>query len=91
MLGALVFQALEKNDNNTRYWNDLVIKTKNDLVRDYNISLGVLNALEDQIQSMILERRNLHREWDYYQSLYFASTVTTTIGKNSFLCENLKR
>ncbi|XP_065668845.1 potassium channel subfamily K member 9 isoform X1 [Hydra vulgaris] len=80
LLGALVFQALEKNDNQTRYWNDLVIASKDNLVKNHNISLKTLEVLEHQIQQMIVEKRNSQREWDYYQSLYFASTVTTTIG-----------
>ena len=47
----------------------------------YNISEQELRDYEYAVQEMHIEDRDRLHEWSYYQSLYFVSTVTTTIGK----------
>jgi len=76
LLGGLVFRALEhNNDPKWSYANQLEIERRN-LQREFNISESRLHSFE----KLVRKRKTNPKDWDYYQSLYFASTVTTTIG-----------
>lgn len=76
LLGALVFRALEHKDEDPNAKDTLAFERKQ-LQLDFNISDVRLKRFED----LVRKRRQEPKDWDYYQSLYFASTVTTTIGE----------
>ena len=80
-LGALVFCAIEYKDQDKTLWNRRARIMRLKLKDKYNISDRELRDYEKTVQNMYLEERASHHEWSYYQSLYFVSTVTTTIGK----------
>lgn len=69
LLGALVFKALEECPG-----EDSLQRERRALLREFNISKSRLQDFEKFV------RRYQNKDWDYYESLYFASTVTTTIG-----------
>ncbi|XP_066922348.1 uncharacterized protein [Clytia hemisphaerica] len=75
LLGALVFRALEHEDEDPNARDTLAFERKQ-LQLEFNISDVRLKRFED----LVRKRRQEPKDWDYYQSLYFASTVTTTIG-----------
>ena len=80
MLGGLVFRALEHSDSTQRpRANELDVERRS-LQREFNISESRLKAFEE----LARKRKTNPKDWDYYQSLYFASTVTTTIGLCNF-------
>lgn len=79
LLGAFVFRALEQGEL-VGIHKDKLLLAREQLQRVHNVSLEFLQHYEKLIRS----RRKEPKNWDYYQSLYFASTVTTTIGE-SFL------
>ena len=79
-LGALVFCAIEYRFKDTTIWKRKTRLIKSRLVIKYNVSVQELERFEQAIEKRMLERKEEHKEWNYYQSLYFASTVTTTIG-----------
>ena len=81
LLGALVFQALENNKDNKGYHKNELEKEKSKITSRYNISEKILLKYERLVEKSRLETIRENKKWDYYQSLYFASTVTTTIGE----------
>ena len=83
--GALIFCAIEhKTRDKTFYRRKLgVMKTR--LEKKYNITPEELNEFESTVEKKVKEIKAAGKEWDYYQSLYFASTVTTTIGTKLFI------
>lgn len=80
MLGALVFQSLEKYQDIKGYHKNDLEKERSRITRQYDISEEALLKYERLIERSRLETIHETKKWDYYQSLYFASTVTTTIG-----------
>ena len=80
LLGALAFSHLEHRTGETPFQMRLKAK-KMELKRTFNVTWGVLEELEELYKSGSRELHKDHSDWDYYQSLYFASTVTTTIGR----------
>ena len=56
-------------------------KERSRIRRQYDISEETLLKYERLIERSRLETIHETKKWDYYQSLYFASTVTTTIGE----------
>lgn len=80
LLGAVVFRALEHVDV-TSMQNDKLLLARQKLHTVYNVS----NELLEEYEQLARTRKKGPKDWDYYQSLYFASTVTTTIGKKIFL------
>ena len=75
LLGAVVFRALEHVDA-TNMQNNKLILARQQLNTMYNVS----NEFLDEYELLVRTRKKGPKDWDYYQSLYFASTVTTTIG-----------
>lgn len=81
LLGALVFQALENYQDNKEYHKKDLEKERSRITSRYDISEETLLEYERLIERSRLETIREIKKWDYYQSLYFASTVTTTIGE----------
>ena len=75
LLGAVVFRELEHLDA-TSMQNDKLLLARQQLHIVYNVS----NEFLDEYEQLVRTRKKGPKDWDYYQSLYFASTVTTTIG-----------
>ena len=75
LLGAVVFRELEHSDT-TSMQNDKLLLARQQLHIVYNVS----NDFLDEYEQLVRTRKKGPKDWDYYQSLYFASTVTTTIG-----------
>ena len=75
LLGAVVFRELEHSDT-TSMQNDKLLLARQQLHIVYNVS----NEFLDEYEQLVRTRKKGPKDWDYYQSLYFASTVTTTIG-----------
>ena len=80
-LGALVFCAIEYRDYDKTQWNRQASIMRLRFKEKYNISDQELKKYETAVQNMFIEEKASHHEWTYYQSLYFVSTVTTTIGE----------
>ena len=81
LLGALVFQALENYKDIKVYHKKDLEKERSKIASRYDISEETLLKYERLIERSRLEAILETNKWDYYQSLYFASTVTTTIGE----------
>eukprot|EP00794_Sanderia_malayensis_P006111 gene6111-6815_t len=79
-LGALVFCAIEYKREDKTIWKRKTNLMKSRMTEKYNITLIELEKFEEAIEKKLKENVDKHKEWNYYQSLYFASTVTTTIG-----------
>ncbi|XP_065066716.1 potassium channel subfamily K member 4-like isoform X2 [Rhopilema esculentum] len=79
-LGALVFCAIEFQDNDKTKWDRKTVLLRSMLKRKYNITNEEMEKYEEAVAKRQIEYRASHHEWSYYQSLYFVSTVTTTIG-----------
>ncbi len=82
-LGALVFCAIEHKNKDMTVWKRRTRMIKDRLMLKYNITLVEMTGFENAVEQRAKENREGNKEWSYYQSLYFASTVTTTIGKSS--------
>ena len=76
----MVFQSLEKYQDIKGYHKNDLEKERSRITRQYDISEEALLKYERLIERSRLETIHETKKWDYYQSLYFASTVTTTIG-----------
>ena len=78
LLGGLIFRALEHNKGGPGSRDHKLVMERQRLAWEFNISEHRLI----QYESLVRRRKTLSepKDWDYYQSLYFASTVTTTIG-----------
>ena len=80
-LGALVFCAIEYRDQDKTLWRRKTHIMRLSFMSKYNITDQELKDYENAVIHMRIEQRASHHEWSYYQSLYFVSTVTTTIGE----------
>lgn len=80
-LGALVFCAIEYRDRDMTLWKRKTRLIRTRLIQKYNITKMELDAYEYAVEERGIELKASHHDWSYYQSLYFASTVTTTIGE----------
>lgn len=80
LVGALVFRELEHKERDKTYWKRTLHKEREKLINEFNITLDRLLQYEHLVRRRRFEIFVEHKDWDYYQSLYFASTVTTTIG-----------
>lgn len=81
LLGALVFRELEYKKRDKKYWSRQFEKERENLFTYHNMTEEYLVKLGALLEKTNFEKHHTHKEWDFYQSLYFASTVTTTIGK----------
>ena len=81
-LGALVFCAIEFQENDKTKWDRKTKLLRSMLKRKYNITNEEMEKYEEAVAERQIEYRASHHEWSYYQSLYFVSTVTTTIGES---------
>ena len=84
LVGAAVFMALEKEKGIAATGQSEAMKLKESLAEKYNISLIDLKQLEsafEQVANDKAEAEKLSR-WTYGNSVFFAFTIMTTIGKN---------
>ena len=83
--GAAIFSALEQDQGDDTNFEERIMEVKRNMSQQFNASMEIINDFIQTIEELIMEdRRNCkfqHNDWNYYQSLYFVGSVTTTIGK----------
>lgn len=83
LVGAAVFMELEREKGEATAGKSDATKLKESLVEKYNISSTDLNLLETAFEQESTERADAERlsRWTYGNSVFFAFTIMTTIGK----------
>lgn len=83
LIGAAVFMELERVKNDSTSGTSRAAKIKESLVEKYNITLKDLMELEASFEQEASDRENAERlsRWTYGNSVFFAFTIMTTIGK----------
>ena len=83
LIGAAVFMELERAKNGSTSGTSRAAKIKASLVEKYNITLKDLMELEASFEQEASDRENAERlsRWTYANSVFFAFTIMTTIGK----------
>lgn len=84
LVGAAVFMALEREKGDATTGKSDATKLKESLVEKYNMSLIDLRQLESAFEQEANDRAEAERlnRWTYGNSVFFAFTIMTTIGKN---------
>lgn len=84
LAGAAVFMALEREKGEATTEKSDATKLKEGLVQKYNISLKDLRQLESAFEQEASDKAEADRlsRWTYSNSVFFAFTIMTTIGKN---------
>lgn len=85
LVGAAVFMEIERAKDDSRSQGILheAAKLKQILVEKYNISSSDLKELESAFEKEASKRQEQERlnRWTYSNSIFFAFTIMTTIGK----------
>ena len=83
--GAAIFSVIEQDRDDGSKFTQELNEVKKNMSRQFNASMEVVNTLIQTLEQLLQEnRRNCkfqHNDWNYYQSLYFVGSVTTTIGE----------
>lgn len=79
LVGAAIFSALEYDEDQQRR-HDLKLH-REILMQKYNISTADLKVWEQFLLAKANVEANLY-QWSFAGSVYFATTVITTIGKH---------
>lgn len=84
LVGAAVFMELERGRGETTTGKSDATKLKERLAEKYNISPTDMNLLETAFEQESSARTDAERlnRWTYSNSVFFAFTIMTTIGKN---------
>ncbi len=84
LVGAAVFMALEQEKGDATTGKSDATKLKESLADKYNITLIDLRQLESAFEQEANDREEAERlnRWSYSNSVFFAFTIMTTIGKN---------
>lgn len=90
--GAAIFSAIESNGSLNEKQVEVNLKVdeiKRNMTRRFNASENIIEQYVEDLRQLFQKenvcRKYSHNNWSYYQSLYFAGSVTTTIGKWNFL------
>lgn len=89
LVGAAVFMELERGNGEAFTGKSDATKLKESLAEKYNISATDMNLLETAFEQESSAKADAERvsRWTYSNSVFFAFTIMTTIGKN---CPNLR-
>ena len=84
LVGAAVFMVLERGNGEVTEGKSNATKLKESLAEKYNISSSDLSLLETAFAQESNARAETERlsRWTYGNSVFFAFTIMTTIGKN---------
>lgn len=86
--GAAIFSAIEDDGSLNEKQVEVNLKVdeiKRNMTRSFNASENIIELYVEHLRRLFQKhngcRKYGHNNWSYYQSLYFAGSVTTTIGK----------
>ena len=86
--GAAIFSAIENDGSLNEKQVEVNLKVeeiKRNMTRSFNASENIIELYVEHLRRLFQKhngcRKYGHNNWSYYQSLYFAGSVTTTIGK----------
>ena len=84
LVGAAVFMELERGKGEAITGKSEATKLKESLAEKYNISSTDMSLLETAFEQESNARADAERlsRWTYSNSVFFAFTIMTTIGKN---------
>lgn len=91
LTGAAVFMELERGKGEGPEGKSDAAKLKESVAEKYNISSTDLSLLEAAFEWESTERAEAERlsGWTYSNSVFFAFTIMTTIGKNFVIVEKI--
>ena len=84
LVGAAVFMELERGNGEATEGKSAPTRLKESLAEKYNISSTDMNLLETAFEQESRAKADAERlgRWTYSNSVFFAFTIMTTIGKN---------
>lgn len=90
--GAAIFSAIENDGSINEKQVEINLKVheiKQNMTRRFNASEHIIEQYVKDLRELFKKHHGCgkysHNNWSYYQSLYFAGSVTTTIGKWNFV------
>lgn len=82
VIGAAIFQAIEKNNDNVETESAKALDVKIEIISKYNITSDdfdrFFSAVEEEIQLKELAKKP---RWTFSNSVFLAFSIMTTIGK----------
>lgn len=87
LVGAAVFMELERAKSDSTAGQSQAVRVKAEIAEKYNISWTDLSKLEDAFRQEESDKGEAERlsRWTYSNSVFFAFTIMTTIGKRQCL------